>query len=57
MALTRYGRTTIFEKVQRGEFPVPLKFASGRGGAVRFRVGDVRDYLKNPLAYRAQKAA
>lgn len=47
VACTGVGRSTIYLKVARGEFPKPVKLGAR---AVAWRVGDVRDWINQRVA-------
>ena len=45
-----YSATTIWRKCRSNEFPQPIRVSKG---ITAWRVGDLRDWLKDPEAYTA----
>lgn len=48
--LVPFSQSTLWRKCRTGEFPAPLKVSSQ---VTAWRVGDVRQWLTNPTAFRA----
>ena len=44
VALTGIGRSQLYRKIKRGEFPAPVKVGQK---SVRFRACDVKDWIDN----------
>lgn len=56
MALTNLARSSIYREMERGRFPKQFKITAYAAG---WRLGDVRQWLAAPAAWRApeQRAA
>ncbi len=54
MVVASLKRSTIYDLIQRGRFPTPEKLTAHASG---WRVRDVRAWLKNPTAWRAEEQA
>lgn len=52
-ALTGISRSTIYQRIQQGTFPAPVRLGPR---AVGWRAGDIDAFLANPAAYRTQEA-
>lgn len=47
------GDSAIYERVRGQRMPAPLRLS---GRCSRFRAGDLREYLRDPLGWRPDKA-
>jgi prophage regulatory protein len=54
LKLIPFSTSTLWRKVRQGEFPAPIKVSAG---VTAWRVGDVRQWLQNLIAYKAQTDA
>ncbi|GAB3630266.1 transcriptional regulator [Pandoraea terrae] len=52
-ALVGISRSSIYQRIQEGTFPAPVRLGPR---AVGWRVGDIDAFLANPAAYRARSA-
>jgi prophage regulatory protein len=44
-----YCKSTLYQKIKRGEFPAPVKLGSRASG---WRMGDIRAWLRDPLGWK-----
>ncbi|MES2904118.1 MAG: AlpA family phage regulatory protein [Pseudomonadota bacterium] len=54
--LSSLARASIYRGVAAGTFPAPIPLTPG-GRRVGWREGDLRDWLSNPLGWRANSDA
>jgi prophage regulatory protein len=45
-----FSASTLWRKVRQGEFPAPVRISAG---VTAFRAGDVRQWLRDPVRFRA----
>jgi predicted DNA-binding transcriptional regulator AlpA len=53
-AIVGLKKSALFARIRAGRFPAPLRLS---GRCSRFRVSDVREYLRDPLGWSQDKAA
>ena len=46
-------KSALFARIRAGRFPAPLRLS---GRCSRFRVSDIREYLRDPLGWNQDKA-
>ncbi len=54
LAITRQGKTALYERIKQGRFPAGIRIGAK---AVRWRAGDISDWLADPTGWKAPVAA
>ena len=52
--LVPFSIVSVWRKAKAGTFPAPIKVAPA---ITAFRLGDIREWLKDPASYKAEESA